>query len=500
MTRGWVLLVAAYALLTAAWVFSNPPYAAPDEWAHFVRAASIGHGQLIGDELTGRALGKPPPGAEAGHEARERWARQNSREVRIPAGRTPAWFGCSADPLVPALCLTEPQPRSRAATWVIPTGSYQPFPYLLPAAVTRIDASPNSLDRAGRALKGIVGLALLALALVVLWMPHARGISALGLVVATTPMVLFLAGSLNPSGLEITAAIAFIACVLRLARDDRSLPPVWAAFAASGIILALSRGTAPLWVFLDLALLVALTGVRGAVRLVRWGNPYSTVALAAVALAVIANRVWEYLYGPDFVIDPTPVGLALRSAWLELPDILNQHVGKFDYLEFGVTPAAYMVWFALGVALFTLAQLVGSRRERIVLWGTAGVALLLPIVLVATIMRHTGYGLQGRYVMAFSVAVPLLAGEIVTRRREALASLHARTILLPFAAAAAAVHVHALYVNARRFAVGLSGPDWFVGSAVWDPPGGWLPWLALAVVAAVLMALAPVLDSRRASA
>ncbi|MBA2384708.1 MAG: DUF2142 domain-containing protein [Actinobacteria bacterium] len=497
-SRGLVLLVCAYALLTAAWVFSNPPYAAPDEWSHFVRAASIGHGQLIGDRVKGPVLGKPKPGSESGHAERQWWAAQNTRKVEVPPGRTPSWFACSADPVVPALCLTEPQPRSEQATWDIPTGNYQPFPYLLPAVVTRIDASPNSLDRAGRALKALLAVALLALALAVLWTPNERGLSALGLVVATTPMVLFLAGSLNPSGLEITGGIAFLACVLRLSRGEgSSAPAVWAGFAVSGVVLALSRGTAPLWVFLDLALFLALTGVRPAARLVRRGSPYSVAALAAVALAVLGNRVWEFLYGPDVIVDATPVGLAVRSGWRELPEILKDHVGKFDYLEFGVTPVAYMLWLALAAGLFTLAQLVGSRRERLVLWATLGVALVVPVLLVAVIMRHTGYGLQGRYVMAFSVAVPLLAGEIVTRRRAMLTSLHAARLLLPFAAAAGVVHVHALYVNARRFAVGVDGPEWFISSAVWNPPGGWLPWLALAVVAVGLMTLAPVLDSRR---
>ena len=138
-----------------------------------------------------------------------------------------------------------------------------------------------------------------------------------------------------------------------------------------------------------------------------------------------------------------------------------------------------------------------TRRERCVLWATLACTLLVPVLLVAFVMRHTGYGLQGRYVMAFSVAVPLLAGEIICRRRAVLASLRARALLLPFAVGAAVVHVYAIYFNAKRFAVGINGPDWFLGDEVWSPPGGWLPWLAAAVGGAVLLVLAPVLDSQR---
>src|SRR3954470_9513593 len=42
------LVFASYALLVAAWVIGNPPPGAPDEWSHYLRAVSLGHGQLLG--------------------------------------------------------------------------------------------------------------------------------------------------------------------------------------------------------------------------------------------------------------------------------------------------------------------------------------------------------------------------------------------------------------------------------------------------------------------
>ena len=41
----WVLL-AAWALLLAAWVVGNPPFAAPDEAQHFVRAVAMSEGRV----------------------------------------------------------------------------------------------------------------------------------------------------------------------------------------------------------------------------------------------------------------------------------------------------------------------------------------------------------------------------------------------------------------------------------------------------------------------
>jgi hypothetical protein len=260
--------------------------------------------------------------------------------------------------------------------------------------------------------------------------------------------------------------------------------------------MALSRSTAPLWILLDLGLFFALTGLRPGVRILRNGGVYAAVAASAIGTSIVLNRLWELLYGPHFIVDPTPLGAALEAGWRELPGVLQQHVGVFGYLEVPMTPLAYVLWLCLATALVVVALLVGSRRERIVLLSALAVTLLLPVLLVAVIMRHTGWGLQGRYVMAFSVAAPLLAGEIVVRRRELLESLHVRTVVQAVAVAAGLVHVYALFFNARRFAVGVEGPAWFLGNDVWSPPGGWWPWVAITLAAGALLALAPLLDVR----
>jgi hypothetical protein len=494
---GALLFVAAYAIMTFAWIFANPPFAAPDEWAHVVRAESIAYGQLIGTPPKGRVLGPAPPGvAAASHKQEERWAKENTRRVSIPAGKTPQWFSCSADPLVPAICLTGGPKPAPAASYQIPTGNYQPFPYLLPALVARLPVSPNRIAVGMRAVKALLALALIAAAFFLLWTPEERSLPAVGLLVTMTPMVVFLAATVNPSGLEIAAAIAFFAALLRVRRARAPHPAVWAALGASGVVLSLSRGQAPVWVVLDIAVFLALVGVGPALALVRSGGRWAMSALGAIGAAMIVNRVWETRYGPHLPADPTPVGLALKSGWFELPGVLRQEIGSFDYLENGLSPLAYIAWYSLVAALVAIALLVGTRRERAVLCTVLAASLVIPVALVAVIMRHTGYGLQGRYVLAFSVVVPLLAGEIVFRGRAVLATLNARGLAIPFAAVAAAVHLDGLYANARRFAVGVAGPQWFPGkTVVWAPPGGWWPWLLAMVTGAALLAFAVPLDA-----
>src|SRR3954452_22226295 len=164
------LVCASYALLLGAWVISNPPAAAPDEWSHYLRAVSLGRGQLLG-AFSGREGALAIVGTtrplfldEATYQKQLAWVAQNTRRVRIPAGLTPGWFRCreQTDPLIPARCFSTASPVDRSAEWFNPTAVYQPFSYLLPAAISWVSLSPDNLDRLMRAGKAVVSLALVA--------------------------------------------------------------------------------------------------------------------------------------------------------------------------------------------------------------------------------------------------------------------------------------------------------------------------------------------------
>jgi hypothetical protein len=96
--------------------------------------------------------------------------------------------------------------------------------------------------------------------------------------------------------------------------------------------------------------------------------------------------------------------------------------------------------------------------------------------------------------MGFSVLVPLIAGEILVRRYGRLRALDAEHLFLLFAAGVGLVQFAAWWKNARRFAVGIRGPQWFVPSAEWSPPLGWWPWILFAAAGAALLFLVPLID------
>ena len=147
-------------------------------------------------------------------------------------------------------------------------GTYQPYLYIPAGLAIRVADSPYTAGL-GRAATLLVSLALLIAAVWLLWSPRAGSLSLVGLAVAVTPMVVFVASVLSPTGPEVAAAVCFSAGLLRLARDEPYPPWIWVPLAAAGAVLAAARSLGPAFVVLILVSVAALAGPRrlaGAVR------------------------------------------------------------------------------------------------------------------------------------------------------------------------------------------------------------------------------------------
>jgi len=478
------LLVGGWVLLTAAWVVGNQPLAAPDEADHYVKTVGIAEGEF---------LGRAAPEARIGATERQiASTRQITRAILVPTGLNPP--SCEyGNPRRPLACAPQAEPAP-AVERVTPVGTYQPLPYLAPAALVRAGDEYGHAVRWARAAGALAALLFLALAVALLTAPG-RVESVLGAAVAVTPMVLFISGSLNPSGLEIASGLAFLAGLLRVSRAEPPPAWVWLATGLAGAVLAASRSPGPIWVLFGLAVALALLG-RGAVRRrVREGGRTVWVAGALIAAGVIANRIWEAAHGPE-----TPVAtfalrdgleLGLDQLWMAAPDL----VGKFGYREYALPLWIPLTWATIVVVLGLLAWRASGTRERRVLAAVAVAGVALPYLLWVLSIRDTGFGLQGRHVIAIIAAVPLLAGELLHRssRRLPAAGVAATTAILGL------VHVAAFYLNGRRYAVGTDGPTWFVGDAVWSPPLGWWPILVLAAAGGLAVAASGLPARRPAS-
>ena len=477
------LVLLGWILLSVAWIFGNPPFAGPDERSHYLRALEVGDGRLITERRPDLARGE--------NERQVEWNRQFTYEARVPGGLGPPDHECwTSRSETDAACIDGFRPPPAAFTTVMPVGNYQPLPYFLPGVAARAAGSPGSANRLARVLNALIALGLLWIALRMAWSPDAGAISLLGLVVAVTPMAIFCGSMLNGSGPEIAAAIAFGCGLLRLRREPSCArsPSVWAAIGVAGAVLALTRTLGPGYLVLVAAAALATGGYRLPWEFVRGRGRAAMAALAAIAAAIVLNRVWERAHGPEATTGFANLRAVLDEAVGEWWRASSELVGKFGYLEYRLPAIVYVAWFAAGFALVAAATAVARRRERIALAATVGVALVLPMLMWIYAIRQTGFGLQGRYVLPALVAVPLVAGELVRAHAAALGERLRRALLTAIPLTAAAAHLVAFYWAARRAAVGTDGPLVFLGDSGWSPPLGWLPWLALALLGSLALA------------
>ena len=176
------LLVLPYLLLGLAWVFSNPPNAAPDEVAHLVK--SLGVGRLdIGTQYTG-----PPVNQSTGQIRNASIA----RVVTIPKALNPIGYDCFAfRPNQSAACLPHEVPGvPGTVAQVTPMGAYPPYIYLpIGVAALTADTPPHAFYMGRLAVLAMSAiLLLLGFSYLLRWV----GPGALvGMIVGIVPMAMF---------------------------------------------------------------------------------------------------------------------------------------------------------------------------------------------------------------------------------------------------------------------------------------------------------------------
>lgn len=458
----WLL----FALVGASWALATPISGAPDEPAHLIKAASVARLQLVGT-----------PG-EFGH------------VVQVPRAiaHTHATTCFAFHPELSAACAPELEGAAeRLVDAPTTAGLYNPLYYLLvgwPSLVISGDAAVYAMRLCNALLTG--ALLAAAFALVSGW--RRRVLPALGLLAASTPMLFFLLGVVNPSGPEIagtlTAAVAGFGIVLR--QSPERLAGQAAIMATAAVIAANMRGISPLWIAVALASPLVLVGWRGAWELLRRRSV--AIAAAAVVAGALAATAWTSLSnslgyavsdeGPR--IEYPGMGTSPWTAFVDMVsrtfDFARGIVAEFGWLD---TPAAsfvYVFWSGLGFSLL-LAGIVFLRGRALAVFVVlTAAAVLLPALIQAAYITDGGYIWQGRYTMPVFVLLVFgctalldrAVGEVVERAWP-LARRAVIAVLAVWMYAQVDSFVHAL----RRYASGWpSGWGEFLRSPEWSPPGG----------------------------
>ena len=495
-----VLFTCAVFFLGMTWAISSPAPSGTDEAAHYVRALSVAAGELTGPRV-------PFPAHDSANPDAIFYWDQTTRAFQLPARIAPAQtFVCNAsNATLPATCVagtrcqrwaascTGDPPTSGTVTIVSYTGNYEPTGYILPGLLAQLGNNDVNGLRLARMGAVLMMTALAALSAALLWDRGGRRYSLLGIFVAATPTAMYINGMLNPNGLEIMASITFMAALIRVWRDREATPRwVWIAAGVVGFVLGISRFLGSLWIIVDTLTIVGVIGVRPALRILRLAGRPAAFAVSAAFAGVVADEVWWQ------VVVGIPHSRRSLSLFTEnitgqaqyLSTVFKEEIGNFGWGDVDMGSVGYIIWTVMALALVSVAFLVGTRRQRIVLGATISGALVFSVIVGSITRVEFGFEgpLLGRYQLPWSAGIALLAAEICAANMHRLGNLAPRNIILYVAGAAAVDQGIGLWMSARRFAVGVNGPLMFLGQSKWSPPFGWGPWIVSGMIGCSLLA------------
>lgn len=459
-------LLIAFAVV-ALWSWSTPLMASPDEPSHIVEAAGVVRGTgSIGTVTT-------PAGTLFVAEVPASLASLNG---------VPACFAFR--PAVTAECAPPLAASTGATATNTQFGNYPPLFYAVSGLPTLLDPHRSGVWGM-RLLDGALCALALSAGLVTLRGLGAGGGPLLGGLVAITPMTLFLAGTVNTSGLEICAAFASWCAGAALARGVG--PPsrgVLATWALSCAVYALVRPLSAPMLAVELAVLALAAGWARLSELLR---VRAVLVAAGVVLAgALAAAAHQVLIGSPMLLG-VGTGVhgvaALRTSVGKIPALFHEMVGVMGWLDSPVPGLTMLAWVVLLSGCAVAGVLTLGARELAAAVLLLGAVVVIPVVLEAASEAHAGAYWQGRYTLPLAVGLPVL----LALRLDLVRTPARRRILLVVGGLLVVGHLSAFWSVLRRYTVGVGGSPLLRG-AHWQPPGG-VTLLALAAAAVTVTAV-----------
>ncbi|HEY6533063.1 MAG TPA: DUF2142 domain-containing protein [Acidimicrobiales bacterium] len=463
--------------VAAVWSLASPLMGAPDEPAQTIKAVSVAHGQLRGEDVTTSIAGPP-------------WVNGTLSYFDVPADYA-AVYDLNAcyvtQPEVPAGCAPSPSRADGTSTASTYVGTYPPLYYALVGWPSLVADAPLGLHLI-RLASAAVSAALVGLALTAARRTDGGGVVVAGLLVAITPMVIYMASVVNASGMEITSAIALWCTSLALLRPaDRTTRGDVVRAAIAFCALTSVRGLSPVLAVGVLAAVALTVARRSDLERVRRAPGFvpAAVVSAVVFVLALAYVVWSKAYDAVSGVPITDLTLtdALQASFEQVPYRTRQMVGYFAYLEAPPPVGLLVLWGILVGALVLGALVAGTWRRRMALVGLVLATIVFTVVPEALNASEFGYIWQGRYSLPVATGIPILAAWILGR-----ASWWRPALALPATAAVATLwlvgQTLGLATMLRRYVVGTDRSLFAVLTG-----DGWAPPLS-PVTLLVLMTLA----------
>jgi hypothetical protein len=491
--RAFLAALVAFFGIGAGWALALPVNGTYDENEHIVRAYGVASGQVY---------------AKSGTE-------------QVPVSLMPGDVQCQWQQRVPASCQVPAPADQHRVTMPTNAAGYSPV-YYLPVGLPMLISPTYGGIIAGRLVSALLSALALAGAIAIAVRLNNRLLIG-GLVLVATPLVMNLAGSINPNGLEISSAILLWCALLALVRPvgaavappgDGALPRVPVArnsaqtaaspalpthalvvvTAVTAALLMTIRHMGPVLLILVLATILVLARpgrVRELLRRrdMRWaaGIVFASGLLAVVW--ILTSGVTKITPFPTRTHAYGPFSTLRQIAVVRMPFYVQQIVGQFSYGETTLPSWVIIAWYMMLAALVLPAMLFVGRRYWLAALGLFVACLGVLVVLEFAFIHTAGWVAQSRYVLPSGVGV-VLAACFVRHWQAALDGAAGARLVRLAAVVAVPVHLYALATVMTRFQIGPSSMmQPFHGS--WLPKGGPVPALAVEVVGlAVLTVLA----------
>ncbi|MCW2716029.1 MAG: putative rane protein [Frankiales bacterium] len=486
--RAWLCTLLLFATASTLWSLATPLFDGPDEYSHLIRGYTVTGGEFVPTVRSVDPLPAFPdviPGAD------------DLRDVVLapsPLVRPEFFYPTcliarydNTPRCLPALATDVGETQT-----ITNASRYPPLYYSLVGAPLRLLPGTGQGVLLSRLLSSLLGALFLASAVASAYQSRHRTLLLGGLAAAVTPQVLYTNGVVNPSALEISAAISFwMAGIVLVTGDgagvDRRL---LLRLAAAAVGLTAAKATGPLLLLLIATVLLVVAGHRRLLPLLR--QPLVIGAAVVVAVTGVLSVLWNLLVGPNpLPLTPTlgadvttntiiRMSIGLWDGWT------RQMIGNFGWNDLPAPQLTHYVWLLVLGALLVGAAVVARGRLALALGLLVTMVLVLPVVASTLLAPAIGFGYQGRYTLPVAVGVPLLSALALGTPLSELAVT--RRALLVVVSLCATAHAGAFVYALHRYTVGQSGPLRFWTQPEWEPavPSAWLVLAVLAVAAAAV--------------
>lgn len=474
---------AVFFVLSACWSLASPLGSAPDDPAHLIKAAATARGEINGVPGYVEAAGLQPV------------RYYNVPEAYKAIGDPGSALLCFAfHPKVPASCGHSDYSSSALVSVPTTAGHYNPIYYAAVGWPSLFAPGPTGMYLM-RLVSALLCSLMLAAAVLLAAQWRRPAFPLLGVACAATPMVLFLDGMVTPNAAEASSSVLAWTAALTITMEPRPelLKQRLALLVVGLAVLANARPLGAEWIVVILAAALFLKR-RGALA----GMLRSRAVWVAGTVAAVAGLFgvgWSATHGDNAKVPYQPrfaFGPAAHHTLNLTEGYIKGLIGVFGWLDTPSPSVTYYFWLGVITLMMIVAWACGRLRDGVAVLALLAGVIAIPILAQGVEAKNLGYIWQGRYLLAFAVGLPILAGAVIGQRGIQIPSALQRRIvavalfLLAFANFASFVN------SMRRYAVGLD-KALIIRHVHWEPPGTWfllLPLYAVAVAGFVLLMIA----------